>query len=241
MKQQQEKTDPIMQAYTTWKKTPTPVNMTGVIKAVDPVIRKALQTYGYKDDPLMRSTAQAYAGRIIPNYNPSKGTHLSTFLTTELQRLQRIGPQQSYAVPIPEGAALDLQRVKDKEAELRAALGRDPTIPELADATNMNIRRINKLYTKYGAPSLTEGFYGEDLSTAGEGSDVSEQIWADAVYMELDPIDKKIFEWTTGWKGRPSLSKTEIAQKLKMSVSAVTQRAAKITQKLNEGSDLNII
>ena len=60
-------------------------------------------------------------------------------------------------------------------------------------------------------------------------------MWSDYVYYDLDPIDKKIFEWTTGYAGSKIIPKGEVAKKLRITPAAVSLRINKIVKKLEEG------
>jgi DNA-binding Lrp family transcriptional regulator len=64
-------------------------------------------------------------------------------------------------------------------------------------------------------------------------------MWLDYVYFELDPIDKKIYELSTGYKGSEKLPKKEIARQLNISAPAVSKRINKILKKIEEGQELN--
>jgi hypothetical protein len=62
-----------------------------------------------------------------------------------------------------------------------------------------------------------------------------DDLYANAYYGSLtDPLDKKIFEWTTGYGGGERLSKTEIAHRLKRSSAAVSQRSNRMASEIEE-------
>jgi DNA-directed RNA polymerase specialized sigma subunit len=85
----------------------------------------------------------------------------------------------------------------------------------------------------------TEGG-GQTLVGTESGLDF-EDLWIDAVYGELDGRDRKIMDWTLGWHGQPKLTKTEMAKRLGMSVSAITQRAMRIANRVDEGREHTIL
>ena len=49
---------------------------------------------------------------------------------------------------------------------------------------------------------------------------------------ELDPRERKVFEWTTGWGGKPRKSTKEIAEALKISIPTVGNIKRKIGDKI---------
>jgi hypothetical protein len=56
----------------------------------------------------------------------------------------------------------------------------------------------------------------------------------DFVYDDLGPTDKLIMDLTLGRNGRRKVSTAEIAQKLRMTPGAISQRAAKIQAMLDK-------
>jgi DNA-directed RNA polymerase specialized sigma subunit len=239
-----EKQRPEQQLYERWKARPGPATLTPLMKSVTPLIDKALRSYGFEGNPNVRSRAQVHVMGVLPRYNPSKAS-LRTFLTNELKRIQRFGPQQRFAIPIPEQAALDLKSVERHERELSYTLGRDPTWEELSDATGLSSRRVQAVKSKYGVPVLSETAFETpegDISPPGvTGGLDPEDLWMEAVYGGLDPIDKKILDWSMGHHGQRQLTKTQMAANLNMSVSAITQRALRIARKLEEGREHRIL
>lgn len=230
--------------YTKWKAKPGSKTLTPLVTELNPLIDKAMRSYGLSKSPGLKTRAQLHVIKVLPGYDP-KRAGLKTFVTGELQRLRRIGAQQEFAIPIPEQAAIDLKGVRRQEKELTYSLGRDPTPQELADVTRLSPRRIATIKRKYGAPVVSESMFRSqegEVNTPGVTTGLNpDNLWVDAVYDTLDPIDKKIVDWTLGRSGEPTLTKTQIAAKLGMSVSAITQRAARVARKLEEGSEYRVI
>ena len=208
------------------------------------LFRSAIKTYGYTGDPSIRTKAQIYTAKVLDRYDPARGASLPTFVFTELQRLQRLGAKQSFAIPMPEQAALDLKKVKGTSDELRYELGREPTSDELADQTGISKKRIEFISKKYNRPTISEAAFTTDEGariTPGTVRPDTEQLWIDLTYAQQSPVDKKIMEWSLGLHGQEKLSKSMIAKKLNISVAAVTQRATKIAKQLEEGYNYQII
>jgi DNA-directed RNA polymerase specialized sigma subunit len=224
--------------YLSYKKSRNKASATALVSGLQPTIDKALHTYGYKDDPLMKTTAQLYALESVDTFDPTKEASLPSYVFTRMQRLQRLGAQQANAIPIPERAALDMKHLTDNEGELTDSLGRAPTMQELADKTGVSTKRIGLVRGKYSRPSRLEQFEGaeNDVSVMATQHSNFEDLWMDMVYDTLPITDKKIMEHTLGLKGAPVKSKVEIAAELGISPAAVTQRAQRIAAKLEEGS-----
>ena len=224
--------------FDAWKQAPSPKTLTPLVKSLDPVISKALNAYGYAGDANMRTKARLLAANALPKFDPERAS-LDTFVFGELRRLQRIGPKQEYAVPIPERVMLERRALERTTSELYEELGRAPTDDEVRDRTGLTQNRLRVLR---GVPQQTVGptldDQGRVITDADAGSDVS-KLWEDAVVYSLNPVDRKIYEWSTG-AGGEQLPKSEIALRLRISPAAVTQRAANIAKKLAEGERITI-
>ena len=61
-----------------------------------------------------------------------------------------------------------------------------------------------------------------------------EDVWMEYVHHDAAPIDQKILEWKTGFNGKAIIPTLEIARRLKISPSAVSQRAARLAKRMNE-------
>jgi len=229
--------DKMHEAYQAWKAKPDKRNMAGVITALDPVIDKALTTYGFQGNANAKAMARLHAASVLPRYDESKAK-LNTFMTNELQRLQRIVPKASAPLSVPEGAALDLRTLQAHERDIATSKGRDATVAELADGTGLSPKRIEYIRTRYAIPTVGEqSFLDEEGYTSVPGTLArDESVWIDAVYDEVDDIDKKILDWSLGRAGEPLLSKREMAERLGVSAAAVTQRSIRLANKLQEGT-----
>lgn len=67
------------------------------------------------------------------------------------------------------------------------------------------------------------------------------RAWQSFVYESLDPTDRVIMEHTLGMYGRPVMSNQEIARKLGITPSAVSQRKTRIQLRLDERSNLGVL
>ena len=223
--------------FSAWRAAPSPSTLTPLLQSLHPTIQRALNTYGFGNDPNMETSAQLHVIDVLPRFDPKKAK-LSTFIHTELRRMQRLGPQQNSTIQAPERARLDSRALYSAEQELSDELGRPPTVEELADHTGFSLKRIERVRM------ATRPTMSEEAVAAGSGEDSAprvigteqgrpEQVWLEAFYSNLtDPTDKLIFEWSTGWKGAPVLGKSRIADKLGLSPGAISQRSDKLAKEL---------
>lgn len=63
--------------------------------------------------------------------------------------------------------------------------------------------------------------------------DTTDRDYYEYVYNSVSPLDQKIMEWTSGYKGK-ELSNNQIASKLHLSAGAVSQRKARIQELLGQ-------
>lgn len=231
-----KKKDALMSAYEQWRKNPEAAATENLLKELDPIITGAIRSYAGNDLNL-KPKASMIALDALKKYDPTKQIKINTYVYNYLQGLHRISNERASPVHIPEGVLLDRNKLNKKEAELEDKLGRAPTVAELADYTGLSIKRIEAVRkgNTYVPESQLLTEKGDSLFTNQGDSD---KIWVDYVYHDLDPVDKKIFEWTTGYGGAPRLKKKEIAEKLKLSAPAVSLRINKIVSKLEQGYDI---
>ena len=219
-----------------WRARPTPQSLANLLKALDPVIDKAVKMYA-NGRTEFRPYARRLAIKVIQKYSPEAKVKIDTYLLSQLQPLRQEVQYRAHAVRLPANVVREISSIAEDVANLRRELGREPTYDEIADATGLSVKRVKKIMSSgYTQMIPTEGFdtdldadqlYDEVVSPVNP-----ELMWVDFVYHDLNPIDKKIFEWKTGYRSNEVLPTEEIAKRLNITPSAVTQRATKIDQML---------
>lgn len=217
-----------------WRANPTKETMSALLTRVDPVIDKALSSYAGNYAPALRTRARIMASKTIEKFDPSKGMHLNSYLIQNLQSLNRAKADRQNVIHIPETSLLAKHRVYSAETELRSELGRDPTLSELRDKTGLDQAAIENS-KKYGRTTSTSS---GDSDKGDQGAHVRGdfgKIWIDYLYHDLEPRDKKIMEWTTGYGGAAVKRKGDIARELGVSAAAVSLMINKILKRMEEG------
>lgn len=223
--------------FDAWKKAPGPETIQPLLDSVKPVIDSAVKSYvGSSPNQTLNSRAKLLTIQALNSYDPSRAK-LRTHLLSHLRGLQRHAAKSRQIIRIPERVAIDLGKVRDAEKELKDVLGRDPNTSELSDHMGISPKRISKLYKVQ--PGLTEGQttlitdQGEDALLPGVVNNRGQELWLDYIYHDLHPSDKLIFEHSLGLYGKRKLSKGDIARKVGLSAGAVSQRLAKIQEKID--------
>jgi len=226
----------------TWMASPTPETARPILKRLQPTIDGALRSYAGSKPEAYRVQANLIALDALKTYNPEKGTKLTTHVFNSLQKLHRVRSERENFVHVPENKEMEWARINKARQEFEAENGREPNTRELADMTHLSFQRLEKLQKESSI-----GFKPESTFTSEDKEDVlvgsrrdPREIWASYVYEELDPIDKKIYEWSTGFGGNKQIAKSEMARKLRITPAAVSSRISKILNKLKEGESLNV-
>jgi len=228
--------------YPKWKTGPSPALNTQIVKSLQPVIDTAVNSYAGKNpSPTVRARARLMALKSLDTYDPQRGT-VKTHLLSQMQSLRRLAAKENNIISIPEQVALDYRRLSEAENELEGELGRPPTDSEIADMVGLSIRRIKKI-RGFNQP-ISEGMTaaragGEDAANTDVASVLPgytkhTDAWLDFVYDDLAPTDKLIMDMLLGRNGRRKTSTQQIAQKLKITPGAVSQRASKIQDMIDQ-------
>jgi DNA-directed RNA polymerase specialized sigma subunit len=228
-------------AFGAWKQAQNPETNRNLLKAVDPVINTAVKSYGgpSQGSPMLRSQARRMALQAFQTYDPSRGG-LKTHLLSQLQRLQRVGAQQAQIISVPEQVAADRRHLEETARELEIRQGRPPSDQALANTTGLSLKRIQ--YVRQGRPAIAEGqvLAGQPAdqqqlpASQIPGQSRMEAGWNELVYHDLDEVNQTVYDYLTGAHGHEQLSTSDIARRLGITPSAVSQRAAAIQNLLDE-------
>jgi DNA-directed RNA polymerase specialized sigma subunit len=228
--------------FTAWQQNPNTTTTGAMLTAMKPIISSAVKTYaGSTPSPTMQSRAKLLAVEGLKRYDPTRAK-LKTHLMSHMQGLRRFANREDQIMRVPERVGLDNYHLVQAENELQDRLGREASTPELADHTGLSARRIG--YIRQASPGLSEGQMmpeGDDENAMGTGPGVvdspGQSHILNYVYHDLHPTDQLIMEHTMGMNGRRKIGKKQIATKLRLSPGAISQRAARIQQKLDMAHD----
>lgn len=230
--------DAITAAYDAWKADSSPDNTKTLMEALTPQIDSALKAFAPGMESSLKLKADILTIKALPKYDPSKGMHLKSFVYQQLQPLQREFGKRANPLQVPERHILEQKSLEKYEADFFDETGREPSASELADYTGIPINRIAKIRAGKLANSESQTISQESGDSLFTMQEDPQKNWEHYVYYSLDPVDQKIYEYVTGFGGVKQLKKGEIANKLKISAAAVSQRINKIVSKLQEGINL---
>lgn len=193
-----------------------------LIKKYIPILKYELpKYYGNLTPKTILSYGKKYIIDAVKTYNPEK-SKLSTHIVNNLKRLHRLNYDTSSTIKISEELRQGINVYKNMKEYLTDKYKREPGLDELADKlawTMSKVSRMDRLSRKETLASETviqPGIYGMDDPKL------------DYIYHDLNPQDKIIFQYKTGYRGMPILTTKNIAKKIKLSIPSVSIRASKI-------------
>jgi RNA polymerase primary sigma factor len=226
------------EAYAEWSANRTPENMAKLVNAFAPTINSEIMRFeGPK--PLLRSRARVLTINAIKTYNPAAGAKLQSWVVTNLQPLSRYG-KRLRDVYSPEVAARQAAAIDRRRKEFVDEYGRDPTDEELADEMGMTAKRVAEV-RKMAVPSVAASQFDDyvsadgDVGTAPGVVQPSKVPFAqEAAYMSLDDNKKSVFDMLTGLHGQKRLPAKEVAKRMGVSSSAISQQAKSISDLITD-------
>jgi DNA-directed RNA polymerase specialized sigma subunit len=181
--------------------------------------------------PTLRATAQANLFRALNTYDPNQNTQPITHIYNYMKKVNRVASESLMSGHIPEVRNLKKATFQTALINLQDRLGYEPNIDQISDELGWNkkesARMLKELSGETSASGAEFDFYGNSKQEQSKDS-----ILAEYLYHELDDKNKVIFEHTYGYMGKPILTNTEIAKKLKTNNMAITRAQQKMGERL---------
>jgi DNA-directed RNA polymerase specialized sigma subunit len=225
--------------FRSWLEHPDPKTTSQLLKSTRSEIDRQIRYHtGQDPDPYTRAQAKQMILHALPNYDRRRAG-LRTFVSQTLQGLKRRQAQRTNILGVPEAVRLQQAELAEAETALDVELGRAPSTRELADRTGMSIKRIAYVRSlSTGVPESQAASWVTTEEGESEGFmpavDNTSTVLRDLVYEDLGPIDQRIMEHTLGLHGSQVLGNRQLAGRLGISASAVSQRKARIQKLLDE-------
>lgn len=225
--------DKDIELWKKWKKTQSPIELEKLIKQMNPLIQAEVnRRSGTLARPALVGQATALAVKAIKSFDLSKGVKLSTHVANQIQKLSRMNYAHQNAARIPEHTMLQYQSVEIAKEDFRAIEGRDPSHDELAGALGWSPKKVQQFSEQFGRAELMEsGKAPGGAFVAAEHNPV-----VGYVYYSMSPRQQKIFEFSTGYKGAPKLSNSQIMSRLKITQGVLSYEKNKIKTMLKKAT-----
>jgi len=210
----------------------TAKNRDALLKRMHPLIMKQVNVWsGPVPASVLKNEAKVLTIKAFDTYDPKKGTALSTHVVNNLAPLSRVVYTHQNAARLPENITLKVRAYQQAQEYLTSIHGRAPTTDELHQELGWTTAEINRV-SKSEIKDLVESVGGVN-ATFFSGKEQSEEDLLAAVYYDLTPTEKKLFEATTGYNNKPILKNSEIVKKFHMTQTQVSYNKTLLTNKIN--------
>jgi DNA-directed RNA polymerase specialized sigma subunit len=172
---------------------------------------------------------QTQAMHAFNNYDPNRGTKLSTHMTNQMKRARRFVNTYQNIGRIPEPRINKITEFKDERLRLEDTLGRPPNAHELADKLKWPVKHVVAMEHEVRDEIPSSRFPGEMQSIKPSRDAEIMRL----IQYELTPEEKSVFEYSMGQNGKPKLKPGDIAKKLNMQPSKVSRLKLAIAGKVN--------
>jgi len=216
-----------------YKESGSPSDRDALIKHLDPLLRKQVAKWaGNVPQNTLMTQAKLLTAKALDTYDPDRGTALSTHIVNSLAPLSRTVYTYQNVARIPENITLKLNAYNAAKDHLITTLGRDPDTDELHQELGWNANELNRM-SSYVRKDLVESVGGLNDNFYGNTASSEDDTLA-SLYFSLSPQEKKIFEYTTGYNGKPELSNTEIMEKLGLSQAQLSYQKTLLKNKIDK-------
>ena len=217
-----------LETWQTWKKQPTPNNMQAVLDQLNPLIQKEVNHWtGTLARPALEIEAKHLAIEAIESFSPTGGAALSTHVMNRLKKLSRILYTHQNIARMPEYQTLKWHTYNQAKTTLQDKLGREPTVDELSEDLRWprnNLASFQKSIRK----ELVES--GEPPPMFDDTTD--EHGMVDFVFHDFSPVQKQLFQHTTGYGGVPVITNPQIMKKMNMTQGQLSYQKRILIDKL---------
>ena len=201
--------------------------------------------------PLHDLIAEGILGLIeaARRFDPDKGVKFISYAVWWIrQSIMQALAQQTGAVRIPVKQAVLVNKITRSYGELLKKLGREPTMEELAEYLEMDVKEIERLLSICQVPLSLDTPVGDEEDTTfkdflkGEGTaEVEERVVKEELKKsiqelleQLTPQEKKIIIMRFGLDGNEPKTLREIGEKLGISRERVRQLENRAKKKMRE-------
>lgn len=212
-----------MELYTAWKESGDKKALGELVRQLSPIIYSEVRrASGTLPEAALSAEAKKWAVKAIQNYDPSKGTTLSTHIMNYLPKIRRLNYKFQNSARLPENLHLQYTTFQNAVSHLTEKLNRDPTDEEVASHLS---------WTKAGVVKFKGSLY-EDLVESGSQRPIEttqfspNKMLMDHLMNQLDETEKYVL------LNVKEKSATEICQHLGVNTSRLNYIKAKLKTKI---------
>ena len=215
-----------------YRKSPTAENRRRLLDRFAGVINGQVNKWaGPVSRDVLLNEARLLAVRAFDSWNPAGGASLATWLTNQLMPLSRTVYTYQNSARMPESVTQRTAAYNRAVDAMKHTLGREPTTDELHSELGWSAAEINRV-RGYNRADLVESGPTVTGSFFARPRDDEDDVILGAVYMELSPQEKQLFECVTGYNGVTPMNNAALMKRFGMSQAQVSYRKAELKKKI---------
>ncbi len=204
-----------------WKKDGDPNKLQNLLTYVDPTVQNRVQQFAAAPIPRVAVEAEAKKQAVLAmhNFNPAKGANLRTHVANRMPKVFRYVAKRQNIGTIPEHRVMRISTFKKAKEELFEKLKREATPIELADELKWSPQEVGRMESEMRKDlGHTQSF--QDMAHVDFNRNMETINFA---YYSMTPQEQLVFDYSVGAHGKKRIKATEIAKKLRVSVSQVSK------------------
>jgi len=211
-----------LELWKNWKRTQSDRDLQLLLDQLRPIILREVNKWaGGMSRSLLEAEGKRLTVEAIKAYDPKQGAALSTFVAGRLPKLSRLVYSTQSSARLPETKVLYFNAYNTAKTELQDLHGRDPTSDELSDRLGWSKKKLSTFQRQALRKEFVES---EEHADAEEAED----HLVDYIYHDLTPLQKQIFEHSTGYLGKSKLSGAQMQKKLSITQGQLSYQKALI-------------
>lgn len=219
-----------------WKKTQSPSDLAGALRAVDSVIDEVPRANPKLSRSLLRGQAKGRAIEALNSFDPEQGASLKTHVRNHLKPLTMRSHGQTRAISRGRFVEETATEYRNEMREFEETMGREPTAGEMADRMKISGKRSSQLMERSRQYEVPESQM-ESLGAVPGSEDSRLARWTEFVYHDLTPRDQLMMDYRLGRNGKPQLGLEEIAEKLGTSTTTVHKVLNRVADRIMTGAE----
>jgi DNA-directed RNA polymerase specialized sigma subunit len=213
-----------LELWKQWKKTRAPGDLQKLLTQMTPILMREVNKWAPSmSRSYLESEAKRLAVEAFEKYDPNMGAALSTYLASRIVKLSRVVYATQNTARLSETKNLLFHSYHTASNDLRDKHGREPTNDELADHLGWSPKKLEQFQRQSQRKEFVES---EDHP---ESEDAEDHL-VDYIYHDLTPLQKSIFEHSTGYQGKPVLSGADTMKKLNITQGQLSYQKTLIVQ-----------
>jgi DNA-directed RNA polymerase specialized sigma subunit len=219
-----------------WKKNKNPQTTSALVNQLLPLVKNDVVRYA---NNIPYPVAEAHAKDLIidacTNYNPNQGVALSTFVKSYMPKMNQVSQAWLGTIKIPSHRRDKYSTFKNSYETLSNSLRRDPSTSELADHLGWSQSEVARFLKEIRSEFTEDRPVYSDYKVHSS----KEEEMIDFIYHDLSSEEKILFEFRTGYGGKPKLSNEKIMKRLGMNQNQLSYKLKKLEQKIEEMLNAN--